>query len=180
MSFPVFSSRGAVPFLLLGFFLAAFAQDDLFITVSTPSGDAGGLSTVSSPAAPQPAPVAKPDKKTAAQPASAIPKTETVEKWERDLLRDPFWPVGFFPEGWQKKQSAQGSDSDESGWKAAAGRIRISGTSRMGGRTAAIINGELKNTGDQVEVVQGGITYQWQILGIDANGQVQLKKLGTR
>ncbi|MFA7256192.1 MAG: hypothetical protein WC047_01270 [Kiritimatiellales bacterium] len=106
---------------------------------------------------------------------------QTPEKWEQELLRDPFWPVGFFPEDWKKSGQVQGTlDLEGASWKSASEKIRISGTSRLGGRTAAIIDGDLKSIGDQIEVSYEGKTYQWQIIGMDADGRIQLKKLGVR
>ncbi len=99
----------------------------------------------------------------------------------QEILRDPFWPVGFFPEGW-RSQSETKSDAglEGSGWKAAYAKINISGTSRLDGRTAAIINGELKVVGDSVVVLHDGRTYQWEIVGIESDGRIQLKRLGVR
>jgi hypothetical protein len=183
--------------------LSASAQDDLFITVSTPPSNKTGsvqessvFTTVSSSAV-QPVafnqpvaavqPVAKPvDRPVSpvepvAEAAPLIPVKESAKELEQELLRDPFWPVGFFPEGWQKKKTVMGSpDVDVSGWNMAAGKIKISGTSQLGGRAAAIVNGELKSKGDQIEVMSEGKTYQWQIIGIEADGRVQLKKLGIK
>ena len=196
-------------FLLL-LTLSVSAQDDLFITVSAPlsnktasTKEVDVFKTVSSPAiqpaasvqskvVAQPVAVVQPVVKPADQPVSlvekqvaevvpVVPVKESEREWEQELLRDPFWPVGFFPEGWQKKKTASGSpDADVSGWNTAAGKIKISGTSQMGGRTVAIVNGDLKSTGDQIEVVSEGRTYQWQIVGIEADGRVQLKKLGIK
>ena len=109
------------------------------------------------------------------------PEKEMPEKWEQELLRDPFWPVGFFPPNWQTKADMQsGADLGGSGWKAALAKLQISGTSRLGDRTAAIINGALKTVGDPVEVMYEGKTYQWQIDEIDAEGKIHLKKLGIK
>ena len=185
------SARCVVLSLMLGISSAAFAQDDIFITVSSPSGttapkakDEGLLPTVSSPAAAQPAP--KPASLPVVQPAKpvvqpSVAKKEAVEKDELELLRDPFWPVGYFPEGWNKKTSGQGEPSPGlSDWENAAAKIKINGTSSLGGRAAAFVNGELRSAGDQVEVVFEGKTFQWQVVGIGADGKVQLKKLGIR
>jgi len=179
-----------VLFLLSVFFMSAFAQDDLFTTVSSSSGKAGsetnGVSAAVSPpvavqpVAPAPLPSAPPVA-SMAQPVATGAEKEVVEKREQELLRDPFWPVGFFPENWHKKASVPGSvDTDMSGWKTAAAKIIISGTSKLGGRTAAIVNGELKSIDDQVEVLSEGKTYQWKIVGIEADGRIQLKKLGIK
>lgn len=169
-------------FLLVNLVLPAFSQDDPFTTVSSPSGritavsESTGLFTHASspdalPSAQSVPPVTKP---------SSL-KKEPIEQWEHELLRDPFWPVGFFPEGWaQKSSSPDGSSQDKSDWKTAFGKIQISGTSKLGGRAGAIINGELKSVGDQIDILHAGRMYQWQIVGIDVNGQVQLKKLGIK
>ena len=190
--FPLSFRSGVVLFLLTGFFMSTVAQDDLFTTVSSSSGKAAPGSetnrvsaTVLPPAAVQPV---APAPLLAAQPVASMmqpvvtaTEKEVVEKREQELLRDPFWPIGFFPENWQKKMSVPGGiDTDTSGWKTAASKIVISGTSKLGGRTAAIVNGELKSIDDQVEVLSEGKTYQWKIVGIEADGRIQLKKLGIK
>jgi hypothetical protein len=113
---------------------------------------------------------------------ASAPEKETTEKPEQELLRDPFWAIGFFPPNWQRKVNTQSQlgAGDASGWTAASAGLKISGTSRLGDRTAAIINGEMKSVGEQVEVLHEGKTYQWEIIGISANGQIQLKKIGIR
>jgi hypothetical protein len=196
---------GPLSFTFLFFLsLPVLAQDDPFITVSAPLSskafsqqESDVFTTVSTSAirptlSNQPATVMKAVAKPADQPispaeqpvaevASVIPAKEPVRELEQELLRDPFWPVGFFPEGWQKKKTVMGSPNvDSSGWNMAAGKIKISGTSQMGGRTVAIVNGDLKSTGDQIEVISEGKTYQWQIIRIEADGRVQLKKLGIK
>ena len=115
-------------------------------------------------------------------PLPSAPEKETTEKPDQELLRDPFWAIGFFPPNWQRKTSAQSQPGagDTSGWTAASAELRISGTSRLGDRTVAIINGEMKSVGEQIEVFHEGKTYQWEVIGIGANGQIQLKKIGIR
>ena len=179
--------------MLFAFHLTAVAQDDLFITVSAPAAAATTsnqertdlFTTVSSVAA-QPAATTPAQSVPTAQPvesgAGSVPsESETADKWERELLRDPFWPVGYFPADWKKEKTVdRGANLDEAGWKAASEKIRISGTSQLAGRTAAIINGELKLTGDLVVVLHEGKTYQWQITVIGGDGQVQLRKQGIK
>jgi hypothetical protein len=142
-------------FLSLSFSLTAFAQDDL-----APASAAAAASTA----------------------APSVLKKEMPEKWEQEQLRDPFWPIGFFPPNWQRKPDPRGSldAGDAGGWTAASAKLRISGTSQLGDRTVAIINGELKSVGEQVDVLYEGKRYQWEIIGIGANGQIQLKKMGIR
>jgi hypothetical protein len=109
-----------------------------------------------------------------------VPAKESAKELEQELLRDPFWPIGFFPEDWQKKSTKNDANMDGQDWKAAAAKISIDGTSRMGDKMLAIINGELKNVGDLVVVIYKGKTYQWKIFGIDSSGKVQLQKQETR
>ncbi len=103
---------------------------------------------------------------------------ETGGEWDREPLRDPFWPVGWFPENWQSDESEAGEQGslDDAGWRAAAERLAISGTSRMGDRTVALINGEIKKTGDTVFVIYQNKEYHWKILSIADDGRIQLKK----
>jgi len=110
------------------------------------------------------------------------PKKETAEKWEQEPLRDPFWPIDFFPPNWQRKVEDQGAlnSGNADGWTEASAKLRVGGTSRLGDRAAAIINGELKSVGEKVEVLHEGKTYQWEIIGIGVTGQIQLKKTGIR
>jgi len=179
--------------MLVAVQMSAVAQDTLFITVSAP-GDAASpvqeradlFTTVSSEAA---QPAAAPD----AQAVRAVPsvepaagsaplKSEKENKLEQKLLRDPFWPVGFFPPDWNRPAEADTGrrpDAEEAGWSAAAAKIRVSGTSQMAGRTAAIVNGELKLPGDRIEVKHEGRTYGWRISGIEADGRIQLRRDGV-
>jgi hypothetical protein len=113
--------------------------------------------------------------------SSVASATATERSPVQEILRDPFWPVGFFPEGWRSQSETQSEAGLEgSGWKAAYAKINISGTSRLGGKTAAIVNGELKVVGDSVLVLHDGLTYQWEIVGIESDGRIQLKRLGVR
>ncbi len=161
--------------------LPAFAQDDIFITVSAPApvkGDVIRAKEVPQPVVTQ---VAAPATPTILSKLPVKPKEEVFSREEQELLRDPFWSVGFYPEGWQKKKNSQGSaELDASGWNAAIGKMKISGTSQLGTRTMAIVNGELKSVGDLIEVLVEGKPYQWQIIKIESDGQVQLKKMESK
>lgn len=156
--------------VLFGFFMTAFAQDDLLMTLPSPSAVTAPAKTI------QPSAVVP----EAIDPAAAL-KNPVTEEWAQELLRDPFWPVGFFPPNWQAKTDIRsGTGLGSSGWKAAFSKLKVSGTSRLGDRTAAIINGQLTGTGEKVEVSHEGKMYQWEITEITVDGQIQLKKLETR
>lgn len=133
----------------------------------------------SEPAAPGPEqPAPPPLDNLPADAASASGQPETGGEWDREPLRDPFWPVGWFPENWQGDEAENGEQGslDDAGWKAAADLLDISGTSRMGDRTVALINGEIKKTGDTVFVIYQNREYHWEILSIADDGRIQLKK----
>jgi len=141
--------------------LTVFSQEDLTLTLNPPSA------------------VKAPAGKSVVPSAS---EKETTEKQEQELLRDPFWAIGFFPPNWQRRAITQNQSGagEKGGWLAASTGVRVSGTSRLGDRTVAVINGELKSVGEKVEVLHDGKMYQWEIIGIGANGQIQLKKIGIR
>lgn len=142
--------------------LTGFSQEDRPVTLNSPSAVKAQAGKSVSPA--------------------SVPEKETAERPEQEVLRDPFWAIGFFPPNWQRKANVQGQlgAGDAGGWTAASAGLRISGTSRLGDRTVAIINGEMKSVGEQVGVSHEGKMYQWEIIGIGANGQIQLKKIGVR
>lgn len=157
----------------LGISLAAAAQhSNPFADAFTPPEKPGNYSK-----APAPSDAVRSDASVGARNRGG----STAEKWEQELLRDPFWPVGFFPEDWQTQGGDQGeSPLEGAGWKAASAKIKVGGTSQLGGRTAAIINGELKSEGDSLSVQYEGRTYQWRIVGISAEGRIELKKAGIK
>lgn len=92
-------------------------------------------------------------------------------------LRDPFWPVGYFPENWNSgKKDADETLAAVSDWDAPAKLLKVSGTSRMGDQRAAIINGEVKVVGDVVEVRYSGRIYQWKLTEVKPDGRVRLER----
>ncbi len=101
------------------------------------------------------------------------------EVFSMEPLRDPFWPVGYFPKDWQadnpeeeKQLMTSGSD-----WDGPAALLHVSGTSQMGAKTVALINGDLKEVGDSVEVSYGGRIYQWKLKEVKASGKVRLERV---
>ena len=110
----------------------------------------------------------------------SVAAIDELEDFSNEPLRNPFWPVGYFPDEWQ----AAGADEEEpsatvgSDWDAPAALIRVTGTSRMGDKTLAIINGELKAEGDLVQVSYSGRVYQWKLSGVKASGKVSLERVG--
>ena len=101
------------------------------------------------------------------------------ESFSLEPLRDPFWPVGFFPENWRTNEPDEEAPSQTSGsdWDAPAAQIRVTGTSRLDDRTVAIINGDLKEVGDFIEVSYSGRIYQWKLKEINASGKVLLDRV---
>lgn len=95
-------------------------------------------------------------------------------------LRDPFWPVGYFPENWQAENPAEKQPASTSGsdWDGPSAQIAVTGTSRMGDKAVAIINGDLKEEGDLIEISHGGRIYQWKLKKINASGTVDVERVG--
>lgn len=94
-----------------------------------------------------------------------------------ERLRNPFWPVGYFPESWSRDgdEPATASQEDTS-WDGPAALLRVSGTSRMGSRMVAIVNEQIKNVGELVEIEYGGRVYQWKVQEIRPDGTVNLER----
>lgn len=107
-------------------------------------------------------------------------QTNVTEAFSQEQLRDPFWPVGYFPDGWQtgRPEDDEQASTVSSDWDAPAALIRVTGTSRMGNRTVAIINGEIKEKGDLVQVSYSGRVYQWKLGDVKASGKVSLERIG--
>jgi len=104
----------------------------------------------------------------------------TTGAFSMEPLRDPFWPVGYFPENWQTESSEEEMHSVTSGpdWNAPASQISVSATSRMGDKAVAIINGDLKEEGDFIEISYGGRIYQWKLKTIHSSGKVDIERVG--
>ena len=105
------------------------------------------------------------------------------ESFSMEPLRDPFWPVGFFPDNWQQMNELDEeapSQTSGSDWDAPAAQIRVTGTSRLDNKTVAIINGDLKEVGDFIEVSYNGRIYQWKLKEINASGKVLLDRVKIR
>ena len=96
---------------------------------------------------------------------------DAVEK--RDI-RDPFWPVGFYPEWWRKPVTVDGKAADApkpDQWAEARKLIHISGMSRMGSSGYfAVVNGRTVSEDDVVSVTLDGKAYRWVVTEIGERG----------
>lgn len=111
----------------------------------------------------------------------AAPAAPSDEDYPLKPLRDPFWPVGYFPENWQTGGNEETAPlAAASDWDAPAAMIRVSGTSRMGDQTAAIINGEVKTVGDLIEIRYSGRLYQWKLIDVQPSGKVKLERFNVK
>lgn len=107
-----------------------------------------------------------------------------VEKAEK-VLRDPFWPVGFQPKRafTVTTNSAQVIMEPEvsSDWNKAMQEVVIQGvSSRAGNEFYAVINGEVKSTGDTVSVQVGTMTYTWMIENISPPSSVKMRRTSSK
>ena len=108
--------------------------------------------------------------------------TENVNNSSSET-RDPFWPVGFVPEG--KKEPVEKKEPVapvvEGGWSEAMNNVVINGvSSRADGDYYAVINREIKTVGQTVEVNYGGRTYTWTVDSIKPPGSVKLRRKSVR
>ena len=104
---------------------------------------------------------------------------ESESEYALEPLRNPFWPVGYFPDGWQddKSKDTAASVQENSDWSVVEARITVKATSRMGARFAAIINDQIKEVGDTIEMIHNSRIYKWQLRRVNANGTISLDRL---
>lgn len=103
-------------------------------------------------------------------------------------LRDPFWPVGYVPEGWGKpaaddhgEESGDASVevSNGSAWDEALAKLEIAGVSRKDDKRVVIVNGRVIRVGSSLSVEYAGSRYVWRLEAVDAKGALKLKRLGV-
>ncbi|MCF7847921.1 MAG: hypothetical protein K9M45_03645 [Kiritimatiellales bacterium] len=111
-------------------------------------------------------------------------KTEAMTK----QIRDPFWPVGFYPEGWgrsavEKKKKADPVEQQRQtivskGWDVARKNIVINGISSTDDNEfVAIINNHLKSVGEMIVVDTGNGKYFWRVAAVQPPGSVKLLRV---
>jgi len=101
------------------------------------------------------------------------------------VQRDPFWPVGYTPEWIVEKRSegqAKVVEKEESiDWNKAMGQVEIQGvSSRAGNEFFAVINGQVKSTGETVSVQVGVVNYTWMVEGISPPSSVKLRRVSAQ
>ena len=101
------------------------------------------------------------------------------------LHRDPFWPVGYTPK-WvtEKQQQEQGAavvkQPESIDWNKAMEQVAIQGvSSRAGNEFYAVINGQVRSTGETVSVQIGEVSYTWMIDGISPPSSVKLRRVSA-
>ncbi len=111
-------------------------------------------------------------------PDEAVPTTQPIEESNptTEPLRDPFWKVGYFPTGWGTEPGVVEEKLTTEEWDAPAALLKVNGVSRMGKRVMALVNGKLYSTGDFVEIVHLGKTFQWRIAKIKPDGTIQFER----
>ena len=103
-----------------------------------------------------------------------------AEEYDLKPLRDPFWPVGYFPENWQSDKPGtpvETATQINSDWSAPESQLRVTATSRMGNKAAAIINGQIKEEGDVIEMIHNNRVYKWKLSKVNSNGTIGLDRL---
>ena len=111
------------------------------------------------------------------QAQTEVPDNEAILQEE---LRDPFWPVGFYPEGWRVDESelpAMEEKAQVNAWHEAQQLLEVRGVSRMGSSGFyAVINGSTVTSGDLVAVEYENQVYRWRVAKITSKG-VQLERV---
>jgi hypothetical protein len=98
-----------------------------------------------------------------------------------DSMRNPFWPVGHWPEASIPVEIVTPEDAKnmdeaaaalvERGWKEALRRLDVRGSSqRSDGRSIALVNKKSYALGEIVSLTQGDRVYRWKVVKIDLSG----------
>ena len=100
------------------------------------------------------------------------------------MKRDPFWPVGYKPKKSvvveTKDQGVLAVIEEGTDWNKAMGQVSIQGiSSRADSEYYAIINGQVKSTGETVTVQRGGVSYTWIIESISPPSSVKLRRMSA-
>ena len=101
------------------------------------------------------------------------------------VQRDPFWPIGYTPEwivGKESNGQAKVVEKEESiDWNKAMKQVAIQGvSSRAGNEFFAVINGQVRSTGETVSVQVGEVNYTWAIEGISPPSSVKLLRVSAK
>jgi len=112
--------------------------------------------------------------------------TNTAPQNHQKILRDPFWPVGYFPEEWgmnpaeKKKADEENKRKAISGkdWDIAIKKITINGICKTeDGELYAVINNQVKSIGELVAVDTKDQRYYWKIIDIQPPRNVKLQRV---
>ena len=97
--------------------------------------------------------------------------------------RDPFWPVGYVPEGEVKVDDEQKIVIPvvNNNWNEAMKNVVINGvSSRADHEFFAVINGQVKSVGERVTLKHEGTVYTWAVERITPPGSVKLRRVSAQ
>lgn len=118
----------------------------------------------------------------------AVARDETVAGGVADGVRDPFWPVGYFPRPKTETPATNvviytPTPAVEppvvTDWEGARRQLTIRGFSHIGDKYQAVINDRVVEEGDIVSVRLAGRLYRWKVVAIGPD-RVKLDKLEVR
>jgi hypothetical protein len=107
--------------------------------------------------------------------AAPQPKKPTEKKLEQ--LRDPFWPLNWYPANWGANVDVIEQQKTSGRWKKALRRIEISSIGKSAdGKFFAYIKGRgVVEAGDILQIRYGGAIYKWKIKAITKSGIVPVR-----
>jgi hypothetical protein len=108
--------------------------------------------------------------------AASKPKDANTEK---NMLRDPFWPVGYKSKVVESKEDKQNETLLRKDWEEAQKLVVVNGVSKISGEYIAIINTETKAVGEEVSVEYGGRKYLWKVEGVSPDGNVKITRISV-
>ncbi len=118
--------------------------------------------------------------------AAPVPSNgmEDARNQPAKVKRDPFWPVGYEPEGYtaspRQAPVAASAPQGKTGWSEAMKEIVINGvSSRADNEYFAVINGQVLSVGETISVSHGGTIYTWAVDSIQPPGAVKLRRVSA-
>ncbi len=109
---------------------------------------------------------------TPAKKGKAKAPEKTIEQ-----LRDPFWPLDWYPKSWGENIEVIEQQKTSGRWKQALGRVVISsiGSTPDGKFFAYVKDRGIVEVGDILQVRYGGAIYKWKIKSISKTGIVPVR-----
>ena len=103
-------------------------------------------------------------------------RAETATEQSFNVLRDPFWPIGYTPQAEAAEEEEMEEEPEEIvdtaalKFDEAVKQLNVRGIMQLGGEYTAMVNDQVVRKGDLVSLVIGGHRYRWRVRSIAQRG----------